>query len=216
MRRVLLGLALGLWASAASAQCIAVGGVNNVPIPGLNCLSEPIVATYAATGVGIVAPATPTDVACLTGGAGVVVRVQKVIVSATITTQVIVPALLTKHASADTGGTPGTGTQLPVPYRMDSSAVAAVATTTSYTANPTIADAAPGIVSSALLVMSKADGTNGAVGPFTIFDFTESNYSQKPILRGVAQQLCVNLNGTAATMTGNLINVTFIWSEASS
>ena len=37
-----LAFLLGL-VSLASAQCVNVGGVNNVPIPGLNCASEPSV-----------------------------------------------------------------------------------------------------------------------------------------------------------------------------
>lgn len=216
MKKILLSL--GLWlglCAVASAQCIGASGAGGPNVaPGISCLSEPTIASYGATGVAIVAPATPTDVSCITGAAGTVVRVQRVVVSATITTQVVVPVLLTKHASANSGGTAGTTTQLPVSYKMDSSNATGAATLTSWTANPTINDSAPGIIASGLLVMTKADGTNGAVSPMTLFDFSEATYAQKPILRGIAQQLCVNLNGTAATMTGNLINISYYWTEA--
>lgn len=216
MKKILLSL--GLWlglCAVASAQCIGASGAGGPNVaPGIVCNSEPTIGSYFATGIGIVAPATPTDVACLTGSATTVTRVQRVLVSATISTAVIVPVVITKHASANTGGTPAVTTALPVPSRMDSTNAAATATTTAWTANPTIADASPLLVAAGLLAMSKADGTNGVVVPYTLFNFAEANYLQKPILRGIAQQLCVNLNATAATMTGNLINVTFHWTEA--
>lgn len=211
MKKLLLSL--GLWlglTTLASAQCIAVGGVNSVPNTGLSCLSEPSVPTYAATGLGIVPASTATDIACLTGSATKVIRVQRMRVSGTAGTLISVPVLITKHVSANTGGTPGTGTQLPVPYTLDTTNVAVTATATSYTANPTIVDAAPGIVTAAILPLGLTGTTLANTG--VLFDFGDLNYAQKPTLRGIAQQLCVNLNATSPS--SGLVNATFYWTEA--
>lgn len=211
MKKLLLSL--GLWlglTTLASAQCIAVGGVNSVPQTGLSCLSEPSVPTYAATGVGIVPASSATDIACLTGSATKVVRVQRMRVSGTAGTLISVPLLITKHASANTGGTPGTGTQLPVPYTIDTTNVAVTATATSYTANPTIVDSAPGIIGAMMLPLGLTGTTLASQG--VLFDFGDLTYAQKPTLRGIAQQVCVNLNATSPS--SGLVNVTFYWTEA--
>lgn len=208
MKKWLLGFVLALACSPASAQCVAVGGVNNVPVPGLSCLNEPLQPSYAATGVGVVAAAAATDVACLTGSATRVIRVQQIRIGGTATTAISVPVLLMKRATADTGGTAATGTALPVPYSLDSTMAAATATTIAYTANPTVNDASPGIVDSAELSLPLiATGSASAVN----FDYQPRNYVEAITLRGVAQQLCVNLNATSPA--GNLLNVTFRWTE---
>lgn len=210
MRRLLLSLAaLAALASPAAAQCVAVGGVNSVPQPGMSCASEPTVPTYAATGVGIVPAASATDIACITGSATRVLRIQSVRVSGS-GTAISVPVLLRKNASADTGGTPATSTALPVAYALDSANPTSTATLIAYTANPTIPDSAPGILSNANLGLV-ATTVGAAVQPYVLFDFAERTFSEAPTLRGIAQQICVNLNATSPTA---LLNVTFRWTEA--
>jgi hypothetical protein len=44
------------------------------------------------------------------------------------------------------------------------------------------------------------------------FDYRERNYMEAPTLRGIAQQLCVNL-GTIS-ITSSLLAVSFAWTEA--
>ena len=78
---LLLGLTLG-----AQAQCIAVGGINNVPQPGMVCLSEPVAPTFVATGVGTANP-TINDTTPL------VVDVQNLFLAAT-TTSTAMPGVL--------------------------------------------------------------------------------------------------------------------------
>lgn len=211
MRKLLLAVvALLGFASGANAQCISAGGINSVPIPGVTCASEPTVATYGATGIGIVPASAATDVACITGSATKVVRIQYIRVSGSSGTLVNVPVTITKHAAANTGGTPATSTALPVPYTLDTQNVAVTATTTAYTANPTITDAAAGILDHdiAAFVTTGTASTNGAI----IFDYTPRNFNQAPVLRGIAQQVCVNFN--AITVSTGLINVSFRWTEA--
>lgn len=213
MKRIILSIAFLLGLSvAAQAQCIAVGGINSVPVPGLNCLSEPSVASFSATGIGIVPAASVTDIACIQGAAGIVIRVQRITLSGTAGTQIVVPATLMKRASLDTGGTPATSTALPVAAKKDSSSAAAKASLNAWTANPTIVDSSPGIIGSSNLLLSKTDGTNGIGAPATVWDFSEMNYSTKPILRTAAQALCINLNSTSPS--SGLVNVTFDWTEA--
>lgn len=211
MRKLLLSLCLLLVTSlGANAQCVAVGGVNSVPQTGLSCNSEPSVATYFATGIGIVPAASATDVACLTGSATTITRLQYVKISGTAGTLVSVPITLRKNASADTGGTPATSTALPVPSKMDSTNVAAAATTIAYTANPTINDTTPLLLDNAMLPLGLT-GTTLANSGIT-FDFMSRGYMQAPILRGIAQQICVNLN--AVSVTSGVLAITFKWTEA--
>lgn len=211
MKRTLL--ALGLWlglTALASAQCVGVGGVNTVPVTGLNCLSEPSVTTYSATGVGIVPASSATDIACITGSATKTVRVQRIRISGTAGTLVSVPTSVLKHASANSGGTAATSTALPVPYALDSANAAATATTTAYTANPTINDSTPGIITTVILPLGLTGTTLASQG--VVIDYGDLNYTQKPVLRGVAQQICINLNAT--TVSSGVVNVSFLWTEA--
>ena len=87
---------------------------------------------------------------------------------------------------------------------------AATAAVTAYTANPTINDAAPGILDNSNLGLV-ATTVGAAVQPNITWDYQERNFDQAPILRGAAQQFCVNLNGTSPTA---LLNITFRWTEA--
>lgn len=213
MKRTLLalGLLLGLVASAAAQTgCIGVGGVNTVPQVGVSCLSEPTTPTYAATGIGIAPASSATDIACITGSATRTVRVQSIRVSGSAGTLINVPVVITKHATANTGGTATTGTALPVPYRLNSTDPAPTATTTAYTANPTIADAAPGIIDAGVLVLTATGTLAGNTG--TLFDYSGRNFMEAPTLRGIAQQVCVNLNGTSPS--SGLVHVSFKWTEA--
>lgn len=211
MRRLLLATTLLLAATlGVNAQCVAVGGVNSVPQTGVVCLSEPSVTSYAATGIGIVPASSATDIACITGSATRVVRLQRVVVSGTAGTLITLPVILTKHSAANTGGTAATSTALPVPYALDSQNAAASATTTAYTANPTITDSTPGIISAATLSLNTTAALVGQGG--VIFDWIDRTFVQAPILRGVAQQLCVNLAATSPS--SGVVNVSFMWTEA--
>lgn len=212
MHKSLLALLVGAAALAAlptsaSAQCISVGGVNNVPQPGIVCLSEPIAPTYGATGVGIIPAAAATDIACLTGSATRVGRLQSIRVSGS-GTAISVPVLVTKNLTASTGGTPTTGTGIPVPFRFDSNDVAPSMTAVAYTANPTVTTGA-GILDNGNLGLV-ATTVGAAVTPYLLFDYSQRNFSEAITLRGIAQQVCVNLNGTTPTA---LLNVTFRWTE---
>lgn len=210
MKRLVLafGLLLGSL-SPGLAQCIAVGGVNSVPQTGVSCASEPSVASFGAAGYGIVPASSATDVACITGSASRVTRVQAIRVSGTAGTLVTLPILVTKHTVANTGGTAASTTALPVPVKLDSNNAAATATTTAYTANPTI-DATAAIVD----VQTVAFNTTSALvpPPAAFFNWMTRGYMEAPTLRGVAQQLCVNFG--AISVSSGLVAVSIYWTEA--
>lgn len=210
MKRILLALGLLVGLSVgAQAQCIGAGNSNVATQPGVNCNSEPTIASFAAMGYGIVPASSATDVACLTGGTGKVVRVQRVRVSGTAGTLVTLPVLLNKHTVANTGGTAAVTTALPVPVKLDSANVAAVATTTAYTGNPTIDGTA-----AQLDAITIALNTTSALvaGGAADFNFAARTFYQPPILRGAAQQVCVNLG--AISVSSGLLAVSFYWTEA--
>lgn len=210
MKRLLLslGLLLGLLAPAG-AQCIGVGGVNTVPQVGVACLSEPSIDSYSAAGFGIVPAASATDVACITGSSTRVVRVRWVRVSGTAGTLVTLPVLLNKHSVANTGGTAAVTTALPVPVPLDSVDAAATAATTAYTANPTI-DATAVQLDARVISFNTTSALVNDTQAF--FDFRGIPYMEPPTLRGVAQQLCVNLGGIS--VTSGLLAISFGWTEA--
>ncbi len=213
MKKLLLslGLLLGL-ASPALAQvpCIGVGGVNSVPQVGISCPQEPTVTSYASTSVGLVPAAAATDITCISPSvAGIVLRIQSVRVSGS-GTAISVPVLLRKNVSLDTLGTPATSTALPVAYALDSANATSKSVQIAYTANPTVNDAAPGILDNGNLGLV-ATTVGAAVQPYVLFDYTERNYVQAPLMRKTTEQICVNLNGTSPTA---LLNVSWKWTEA--
>lgn len=214
MKKLLLGLALAAGfafqaPAPALAQCVGAGNINISPLPGMNCNSEPTIASFMAMGYGIVPVASATDVACITGSATRVTRVQAVRVSGTAGTLVTLPVLLNKHTVANTGGTAATTTALPVPVKLDSNSAAATATTTAYTANPTIDSSAAQIDA----MVTSFNTTSALVnGSQAFFDFKGRPFASAPVLRGVAQQVCVNLGGIS--VSSGLLAVSFYWTEA--
>jgi hypothetical protein len=205
----LLGALSGAPASAqqASGQGCINSGVNGVPQPGQNCLIESAVFTYAAVSVGLVPASSATDLVCLTGSSNKVVRLLSVKVGGTAGTALSTPVLITKHVTANSGGTAATGNALPVPYKVDTSDGTPTATTTAYTANPTINDASPGVIDAGISTF----GVTTASSPSQQFNYFTHIYNEPPTIRGTAQQLCVNLNGVSVS-TGS-ISISLYWTE---
>lgn len=207
MKKLLLALAFSCALPAlATAQCIGAGNPNINALPGAACASEPIVDTFGASGYGIVPAASATDIACITGSATKVIRVQRVVVSGFAGTAITVPVVLTKHTVANTGGTAAATTALPVPRAFDSNGAAATATTTAYTANPTVDASAVQLAS-----QYATFGVTTVAGSIANFTFTERNFAMAPVLRGIAQQVCVNLGAT--TISTGVAAVAFYWTE---
>jgi hypothetical protein len=167
--------------------------------------------TYSAAFIGLVPAAATTDMVCLAGSATKTVRLQSLKLSGS-GTAISVPVTLLKRVTADTGGTAASTTANPANTisKRDSGNATATAVPIAYTANPTIVDTSPTYVDSAQLGVVAT--TVGLIAAPTIFDYGEdpSNLRQAPTLRGVAEQLCINLNGTSATA---LLTGTMTWIE---
>lgn len=215
MRKYLLALGflfgLGLTPALAQVPCIGVGGVNTVPQVGVTCPQEPSVLSYAASQIGIVPAGSATDIACMTGAANIVARLQSVRISGSAGTLINVPVTLTKHVSLNTGGTAyNSGNQQFTAYALDSSNSAAKVTGTAWSANPTINDAAPGNLDTVVVPLSATGTLLG--NPGVEVSFQSQRYMQAPNLRKATEQFCVNLNATSPS--SGVVNVSWKWTES--
>lgn len=165
-------------------------------------------ATYSATAVGLVPASSATDLSCLIGSATKTVKVTRVVVSGTAGTLVNGQVLLMKHAVAPTAGTPVIGATAPVTVSNLSTQSAATAVPTAWTTNPTLNDM--GTISARSITFPT---TSSTVTANTSADFSYGGRggSRAPVLRGVAQYLCVHLNGVS--VSSGLISVHFEWTE---
>jgi len=213
MKKLLLvSAALGLL-----ALCPASAQINAVPQIGLTTGYLPKV-TYSSAFIGLVPPASATDEVCIAGSATKVVRVVRMVIGGSAGTLVQLPVTVVKRATADTGGTigtttanPGITTQIASRDTGQAANTSASAVLVSYTAVPTINDAAPVYIDSANMALSV---TSVATQPaMTIFDWGRDieNNVQVPTLRGVAQQLCINLN--TISISSGVLNGSVTWTE---
>lgn len=210
MRKLLI--ALGLWLVAlapAGAQCVAVGGVNSVPTPGVTCLNEPSVDSFAAVAIGLVPGSAATDIACITGPPTGVARLQRVRISGSAGTLVSVPISLLVRTPVDTAGTPATGSALPVPRVLDPSDNNPGVTGISWTANPTVNDATVRIIAAGVATFA---ATSAVGGNDLIFNWMDRAFIEAPTLRSATRQICVNLNGVS--VSSGVLNVGFEWTES--
>lgn len=211
IRLFALVLAALLGATSAIAQ------VNVVPTVGMVTTYLPK-ATYSSAFFGLVPVSAGTDVVCITGSASRTVKVQRITIWGTAATAVqTLPLNLVRRASADTGGTAATTTANPgvvtqISRRDPNTSSAATAVLTSYTANPTIVDAAPTYIDSQLLTMPIVTSAVSALPADFNFARDIENLLAPPTLYGVAQQICVNINGATITNAAAW-NGSIVWTE---
>lgn len=198
----LAALGLALFSSGAMAQ------VNVVPQVGLNTANLRQ-NTYGAVSVGLVPAAAATDFFCISGSATKTVIIHNILLSGTAGTAITTPFVMLRRIALDTGGTAAVGIALPVAAKFDSTTAAATAVLTAYTANPTINDASPSLLSAPAVYIPV---TTTGVGPTPNAFGTDSDmYDQGLVLRGAAQQLCLNLNGV--TITSGVLATSIEWTE---
>lgn len=162
-------------------------------------------ATYAASFVGLSVPQTAAmDAVCLTGSSTRIIRVKHVEVSGTDATAQIANVVLVKRSTANSGGTSTTATVAP----LDSANSAATAVLRGYTAAPT-SGTSVGTVKAGTLVLNAATGTTSGLQGWV---FNPQTLTQEVVLRGVAQQACVNIPA-ALTTAGASLNVSVMWTE---
>lgn len=208
MKRFLLAsVALALSAGVALAQ------VNVVPQVGVVSGYVPK-QTFSAVFIGLVPAASATDVICISGSASKTVKVTKIVLSGTAGTLVTLPVTLLRRASADTGGTAASTTANPANTisKRDTTFGTATAVPIAYTANPTIGDSSPTYIDSASVTLL-VTGTNAASVTPLVFDFgrDNSNLNAPVVLRGVAQQVCLNFN--AISVSSGVLNGSLTWTE---
>lgn len=157
--------------------------------------------TYLASIVGLVPPATPTDIFTITGSATTTVRITRIFLTGTQTTAAQRDILLIKRSTANTAGTSTAPTRIP----LDANDAAATATVLAYTANPTLGTGIGTLYSRKMQI-----STVSLLGDTLELAFGAES-GKCVVLRGIAQVLAVNLN--SVTSAGNLFNVTVEWTE---
>lgn len=187
--------------SAGTQRMVLATDQPNLTTP-LN-VSLPATSVTYSTVVASLAPAlTATDIVTIYGSATKTVNILNIWVTGIQTTAGQAQFMLIKRSTVNTLGT----STPPTKVTYDSNDIAATATVLAYTANPTLGTAI-GNVRGDRVFLPGAASASDAQG--LLWSFVNG----KPmILRGVAQGLCINLNGV--TITGGSINVTIEWTES--
>ena len=150
---------------------------------------------------------------CLAGSATKTVTLQQIRLSGTAATLVTLPITLVRRAAANTGGTAATTTANPANNisKRDTTNGTASAVPIAYSANPTITDSSPTYLDSAALTLPVT--TAGVATVPLDFDYRLSNVGlqQAVVLRGIAQQVCLNFN--AVSVTSGVLSGTLVWTE---
>jgi hypothetical protein len=146
-----------------------------------------------------------TDVFILNGSATKTIRITHIEFSMTTTTAVVIPVSLVKRSTANTGGTTGSA----VVGVHDSNDAASTATNLFYATNAATLGTIVGTLYRARKYFSEvATPTSEA----QTCDWSFGQNGDKPIvLRGTAQGLAINLNGTA--FAGGTMTITCTWTE---
>jgi hypothetical protein len=215
MKKLLLSsVAFALAASSAFAQ------VNFVPQQGVTA-GYYFKQTYSSAFYGLVPVTAGTDVVCIAASATKTVRLVEIKIYGTVATATqSLPVTLLRRAALDTLGTaasttanPGTATQIASRDTGLALNTASSATLISYTANPTINDAAPVYLDSQLMFMPIT--TTGAAAFPVDFNYglwNEDNIAPPTLAKGSTQQICVNINGVTLTNAAAW-NGVITWSE---
>ncbi len=163
--------------------------------------------TYTAVAAGINPAGSATDFIALTGAPNKTVRVTRIEIVGAAGALAQAELLLIKRSTPNTAGTP---TAVTAVVAHDSANPAPQAVLSSYAANPTLGTAVGTLRQAKYQLVSTTAVAGGAPTPL-VWDFGQRN-EQCPVLRGVAQQLCLNQNA-GATTTLQLYDVAVTWTE---
>ena len=192
----------GVGFKALQGGTLFTDGSSNDSAPGRMEITASSKATYVASGT--VVPVTgATDLVTIIGSATKLVKLMRVIFSGTIVTAAINGSVsLVKRSTADTAGTSTAPTIIP----LDSNNAAATAVLAAYTANPTLGTTVGTIWQAKYLYQIAASGNP------TVLTIDFSQLGQTGTLRGVAQQLALNLNAVAFASAGS-VDYSFVFTE---
>ena len=158
--------------------------------------------TYSCA-FSVVPAAAATDIAAIGGSASKTIRILRIHVSGACTAGVGYSLSLIKRGAADSGGTSSAGTVVP----NDSGSAAGTGTVTIYTANPTLNNTVGSVRRS---YGAQATFTAAVVGIPIDWDFADRP-GQALVLRGTAEQACINYEGQ--TNAGNVLYCHVEWTE---
>lgn len=176
-------------------------GTTGTPLPVTIVTSANTPATYRSAASFSPAATAATDIFTITGSASKTCSVTHVQLSCTATVAAASDVIILKRSTADTAGTSGAVTAVP----LDSNSAAGSCTVLSYTANPTTGSLV-GNVSIDKAAISTATGA-----PQSLIDDFGIRETQPLILRGTSQVAAVNLNG--ATLAGLSCDIEIEWTE---
>lgn len=206
--KLLTGVAvLATLALAAQAQ---IPGVNSTLNSAFNLVYEASTSKPSYSATQIYTPAlNATDTCSLSGSSTRTIRVRRVIFGGTSTAVQTDPVALLKRSTAYTAGQ---GLLLPrVPF--DSTNLITGSTTNTSTVN--MSEYWTGNPTLGTLVGALADVyvtfANQTTGTGSLYTFELGQRTSPVFLRGIAQQLAVNLNGQTFTQ----VSCTFEWTEDS-
>ena len=159
-------------------------------------------ATYRACTGFFTPAASATDIFRISGSASKTIIVTKIEVIHNEVANTHDKLYVIKRSTAASGGTSTTATNVP----MDSSDAAGTAVVKSYTANPTT-----GTSIGTISVISLNAGAFGEAHDQSVPKYTATLIGKAPVLRGTAQGLAINANGS--TLTAPSICITVEWTE---
>lgn len=210
MKKLLLALAFALglsplaFAQQGPIQVPQVGNISNVGNQQL---------TYTAGFIGLVPAASATDVICLSGSATKTIALTRVQLSGSAGTLVSLPITMVRRAALNTGGTPASTTANPANTiaKHDTLDATATAVPVSYTANPTLTDGSPTYLRSQSLTLPVTSAGTSIAPIDWKFAELQSTGEKMILLRGLAQQICLNLN--AVSVSSGVLNGSLSWIE---
>lgn len=207
MKRLFLGfVGAAFLAASALAQ-----SVTQVPQTGVIFSMNTQKATYSAVALALPPAASATDIACIGGATGKLIKINKIQISGTAGTLVSAPFTLVRRAAANTAGTPATTTAnwANTISKLDTSSPTASAVPIAWSANPTITDTSPTYVRSAIVTLPVTSA--GVTITPAVWNFAEGFLSQPLTLRTAAEQMCINLNGVS--VSSGLVHLVAQWTE---
>lgn len=185
-----------VWADSAGNKLLNAPGGLALPVS-----DDTSKAGYCYSGISFAPVAAPTDIIQIQGSATKTIRIKRIRLGGVATAAGNMPAQLIRRSAADSGG--GTVLTAITAGKLDTTDAAATAViSTIGTANPGALGAAVGGVLRTGRVQMTAVGTGLAANEL-VWEFGKN--SKAAVLRGVADFLCINLNG-AAIPAGGLID----------
>jgi hypothetical protein len=173
--------------------------------PPINVVAIPVdgwKATYSCSIVGLIPPSTPTDIFTISGSATKIIKITKIIITATQTTSTIRDILILKRSTLNSGGTFSS----PIIVSHDSTNITLLAIIKAYTVNPT----SLGTLVGNMVTMKILIG-NTTTNPDELILDWGTRPSQAIVLRGVNEMLAINLN--SITSAGNNFDISIEFTE---